>query len=214
MMKNNRILLCTLLTLVCFIIPTSVASRTIQPSLSASSLNEDLDPQVNILVTVTIKEIRALDMIDRFSDPDFYLKVFINGNEYVSDVWQNMNYVTDPEWSATCDVPDDVEWVPITIQLWDWELGRDKLCDISMNDGTGNNSDVTLFYNIKTGRWDGEDYAYPVPIIFDPSGYGRLNGCDDNTMYEEDRDCELLFDITQNDEDGDNIHLISGRGIE
>ena len=41
--------------------------------------------------------------------------------------------------------------------------------------------------------------------MFDPSGYGRLNGCDDNSIYQEDRDCELWFDIWQTDPDGDGI---------
>jgi len=32
-----------------------------------------------------------------------------------------------------------------------------------------------------------------------------LNGCDDGTIYETDRDCELWFRITQNDYDKDMI---------
>ena len=39
----------------------------------------------------------------------------------------------------------------------------------------------------------------------DPSGYGRANGCDDNSIYQNDKDCEIWFDITQNDYDGDGI---------
>ena len=42
-------------------------------------------------------------------------------------------------------------------------------------------------------------------ISRDPSGYGRLNGCDDNSIYEQDRDCELWFTISQNDFDGDGL---------
>ena len=45
----------------------------------------------------------------------------------------------------------------------------------------------------------GDDY------LKDPSGYGRLNGCDDVSIYQRDRDCELWFDIFHNDFDGDNI---------
>jgi hypothetical protein len=39
----------------------------------------------------------------------------------------------------------------------------------------------------------------------DPSGYGRLNGCDDGSIYQRARDCELWFDIYQTDPDGDRI---------
>jgi hypothetical protein len=65
--------------------------------------------------------------------------------------------------------------------------------------------EVNLVYSIKTGYWTGDDYCSNEPSDFDLSGYGRLNGCDDGTYYQNDRDCELIFDITQNDEDGDGI---------
>ncbi len=56
-----------------------------------------------------------------------------------------------------------------------------------------------MTYSIATGVWWGDDY------LGDPSGYGRLNGCDDNSIYQQDRDCELWFDIAQNDFDGDGL---------
>ena len=49
-------------------------------------MGEDLDPLVDLEVTVTIKEIRALDKIDRYSDPDFYVKVFINDEKFKSEI--------------------------------------------------------------------------------------------------------------------------------
>jgi hypothetical protein len=60
-------------------------------------------------------------------------------------------------------------------------------------------------YNLKTAHWTGDDFNYPWTAWGDPSGYGRLNGCDDNSIYDEPRDCLILFDITQNDYDGDTI---------
>ena len=174
---------------------TATASgQTKHRQLSATTPDEteDLDPLVDIAVTVTIKEIRAFDKIDLFTDPDFYVKVFINGKEYESPIWHNMKYVEDIAWSATCNVPDGEEWVDVKIQLWDWNFGKDKLCDISRNDQTDkaiNNSDIELYYNIITGRWWGEDYAFDDPMDPDLSGYGRLNGCDDNSIYQNDRDC-------------------------
>ena len=177
----------------------------------------DFDPLVDIVVTVEIKAIRSLEkfeypharaveFIDWFSDPDFYVKVFINDVEYQSDVWHNTKYIYDPQWSATLDVPDDEEFVNITIQLWDWSPGIDQMCDISNDiDSYRDSFDVEVRYSIKTGHWWGDDYTDDEPVAADPSGYGRLNGCDDNSMYQRERDCELWFDIYQNDYDGDGI---------
>jgi len=171
---------------------------------------DDFDPLVDIVVTVEIQKIRSLetdtffglpvDKIDFVSDPDFYVKVLINGQELISPVWEDQKYVYEPKWLATLNVPDDVEFVNITIQLWDANLGTDTLCDISDNDETyPGTRDITVFYSIKSGHWYGDDE------MADSSGYGRANGCDDNSIYQRNTDCELWFDIYQNDYDGDGI---------
>jgi hypothetical protein len=177
----------------------------------------DFDPLVDVTVTVEIQKIRSLEKfdtqiptiekIDWFSDPDFYVKVFINDEEFTSPIWRNTKYVYDPQWSATLSVPDDEEFVDIKIQLWDWNIGRDKLCDISSvyDDGYKDSFDVEIMYSIKTGHWFGDDFIGFEPIDADPSGYGRLNGCDDGSVYQRERDCELWFDIYQTDPDGDGI---------
>jgi len=183
-----------------------------------NTIGDDYDPLVNTIVTVEIKKIRSLvtdtfiapplDKIDQLSDPDFYVKVFINEEEFVSPTWNNQKYVYDPQWSATLDVPDDVEVVNITIQLWDEGLIVDKRCDISDNyDAYPDSYDINLSYSIKSGHWFGDDYVFHEGFwgTPDPSGYGRLNGCDDNSIYQDNRDCELWFDIYQNDFDGDGI---------
>ena len=176
----------------------------------------DYDPLVDIAVTVKIKAIRSLEMpylgrtidkIDKHSDPDFYVKVFINGKEFKSPVWRNQKYVY-PNWSVSCDVPDDVEYVNITIQLWDADFGMDKLCDIDNNyDNFPKSYDLDLVYSIRTGHWFGDDAVTPPDYRGYPdlSGYGRANGCDDNSIYQNDRDCEIWFDIYQNDYDNDTI---------
>jgi len=174
---------------------------------------EDLDPLVDIEVTVEIQKIRAFDKedkqfsilpnnplhfkreyIDKESDPDFYVKIFINEQEFASDIWHDRKYIYNPQFSATLNVPDDEEFVTVKIQLWDWNENGDVLCDIG-----DENDDAELTYSIKNGHWTGEDF------LGDSSGYGRLNGCDDGTIYKRDRDCELWFDIYQNDYDGDGI---------
>ena len=178
--------------------------------------DSDLDPLVDIHVTFDLQKLRSLEKydthlnfkeyIDRYSYPDFYLKVWINDQMFQSPVWKNTRYIYNPDWKVTADVPDDEEWVNITIQLWDWNVGQDQQCDISgYEEGGRDTYDVNLFYNIKTGHWMGDDYAEEYYLDADPSGYGRLNGCDDGSVYQHDFDAELWFDIYQTDYDGDGI---------
>lgn len=176
----------------------------IVPSSSFSaSLQTDFDPLVDISVTVEIKMIRylAVNELQTFpankgnESPNFYMKVLINDEEFTSPVWNDMKYIKNPDWNATLNVPDDVEIVTITLQLWSDET-TDVPYDLS---GNPTRNDVTLLYSIKTGYWTGDD------SIQDASGYGRLCGCDDGTIYGDNHDCELWFDIWQNDADGDHI---------
>ena len=123
-----------------------------------SKTNEDIDPLINLVVTVEINEIRALDIIDKKTQPDFYLKVLINGEEFRSPIWRNEKYLSNLNWSCTLDIPDDEEFVEIIIQLWDWNIGRDLLCDIAMNDNENpDRKDMEIIYSIKTGHWWGDD---------------------------------------------------------
>jgi hypothetical protein len=181
-----------------------VSTNTMVTSTSTpTSTHTDFDPLVDISVTVEIKTIRflAINELQTFpknegnSSPSFYVKVFINEVEFTSPVWNDTKYVMDPDWNATLNVPDDVENVTITIQLWSHET-EDILYDLS---GDIDTYDVSVVYSIKTGYWTGDDF------LGDPSGYGRLCGCDDGSIYGNFRDCELWFDITQNDADGDHI---------
>ena len=185
-------------------------------SANGRQTSVDYDPLTDIAVTFELQKIRSLEKndnhvnvreyIDRFSPPDFYVKVFINDQSFESPVWKNTRYLYEPDWKVTADVPDDEEWVEITIELWDWNLGFDRKCDISgYMEGTTDNYDVTIYYNLKSGHWTGDDWAEEFFLSADPSGYGRLNGCDDGSIYEHDFDAELWFDVYQSDYDGDKI---------
>ncbi len=171
--------------------------------------NQDFDPLTDIEVTVSIKEIRALDKIDLLSDPDFYVKVYINNEVFTSKTWKNTNYVKNIDFSNTVNVPDNIENVNIKIELWDKNIGFDRLCDISSDFELFNGGkDVELVYNLRSGHWFGDDAVQNYldwEDQGDPSGYGRLNGCDDGSIYQEDLDCEVFFEISQNDYDGDGI---------
>jgi len=139
-----------------------------------------------------------ITLADDNDAPSMYFKVYINDVEYISPVWANTFYLYNPAWAATLNVPDDQEFVDVKIQVWNSE--DEMICDISGDTGeTEDAYDAELTYSIKNGRWTGDD------SLGDPSGYYRLNGCDDGTIYQTDRDCELWFRIVQNDYDGDGI---------
>jgi hypothetical protein len=200
-------------TMACVFFVILLFSTTGSALNSSLGYETDFDPLVDISVTVEVQKIRSLEKhdrhlhvreyVDRWSAPDFYVKVFINDMVFKSGVWHESRYIYDPGWSATVDVPDEVEFVDIKIQLWDFSengASEDRLCDISDDYGDSSDCfDVELVYSIKTGHWRGDD------SLGDPSGYGRLNGCDDGTIYRHDRDCELWFNIYHNDSDGDGI---------
>jgi hypothetical protein len=185
----------------------------LQNEVTVHSANEDLDPLVDLSIKIEILKIRSLEhddpqlnlreIIDINSEPDFYVKLIVNEEEYVSDIKWNCGYIYDTFYSKTVDVPDDIETVDIKIQLWDAAdeyISKDRLCDISLDKGEMNDSfDAEIKYNLKNGHWTGDDK------LNDKSGYGRLNGCEDGTIYQADRDCELWFDITFNDFDFDQI---------
>jgi hypothetical protein len=162
--------------------------------------SEDFDPLVDINITIEISEIRALDKIDCDSDPDFFVKLIINEEEFQSTVWDNSWYLYDC-WTVTKDVPDNVQKVNITIQLWDWNSNKNKICDINKNENINDKGfDINLVYDISSGRWTGDDY-----YIADGSGYGRVCGSGDGSIYTDENDCELWFDIYQNDYDNDGL---------
>jgi hypothetical protein len=189
--------------LVIFILTFSSVSSAVSISMNSQTvffnnikMFVDYDPLIDINITVKINSIRALKQIDDDSNANFFVNIFINNLEFISPIFNENKYLYNLNFSVTTNIPDDVENVIIKIQLWDWSPSGNKLCDIS---GDKNKSDIELAYSIKTGHWTGDDY------LGDPSGYGRLNGCDDGSIYTPEKDCELWFNIYQNDFDSDGI---------
>jgi len=218
-MKNKKIII-ILVVFTTFMMGAPAMAFSIPQKSYHSSADNDLDPLVDIQVTVTIKAIRSLEKVDQkmhsitkinwLGDPNFFVKVFINGVEFKSPIWKKTKYVYNPDWSVTFNVPDDQEWVGVRIELWDKSIVGNKQCDLSgitefNQQQIKEDRGVNLSYNIKTGHWIGDDNLNNMAFLKDPSGYGRVNGCDDGSIYQQDRDCELWFDINQTDPDGDGI---------
>ncbi|GAG75207.1 unnamed protein product, partial [marine sediment metagenome] len=90
-----------------FIIALLLFSGFISQASLIRNLSDDFDPLVDIFLTVDIISIRALDEIETSSDPDFFVNVKINDEEFTSPIWYDDSYLYDP-WSVSTDIPDDV----------------------------------------------------------------------------------------------------------
>jgi hypothetical protein len=164
------------------------------------SYEEDFDPLVDIEITVDIMSIRTLDTTYFPTYPDFFVKVCINSEEYLSPLWQNSPYLETIHWTATADIPDDIEYVNITIELVKKSIYGDTPCDINEHQNTKTEkSTAEIMYSIRTGHWTGDD------SIGDLSGYGRLNGFNENDFKNSEQAWELWFHVYQNDYDNDHI---------
>jgi hypothetical protein len=189
-MKKKTLIICVYTTFILLPI-SSIASTTL----------DDLDPLVDLELSISIQTIRGLE--DSFADYNgFSMDLTIQDSTFTSTTWTTLPYATNINWTVTYDIPDDQEEIPIVIELYALIDDTTILCDLSDNSVTNSdksNRTITLSYQVKTNRWTGDD------VLGDSSGYGRLNGCDDGTIYEEDNDCELWFTISQTDPDGDMI---------
>ncbi len=198
MKKEIFFRICILLVSLVLILPVT-SSKPFLYNQPIQSILEDYDPLVDINITVDILAIRALDTIDLRSAPDFFIKIFINDVEYTSPVWEDSNYLYNC-YTVTADVPDDTKTVDVSVQLWDADEDENTLCDISKALNRNNSGlDIHLRYDISLGRWSGDNN----PI--DVTGYGRVCGSADGSIYKNENDCELWFNIDQNDFDNDGL---------
>jgi uncharacterized repeat protein (TIGR01451 family) len=117
--------------------------------------------------SVTITHVECVDDCDAAGleaalegHADFYAKVTINGAEQTSpEIDDDPNI--DPFWTLSTQVPDSVDNVPVSIQLWDYDVtSGDDIGDVSPRNGD-NTLDFSVSYN--DGRWSdtGDGVAWP-----------------------------------------------------
>ncbi len=179
-------------------------------------------------VSVTITHVECVDDCDEEglealgeSTADLYAKVFINGQEQPRTPRGDDDPSMDPFWVVGAQVPDTVQNVPITIQIWDYDsTSGDDLGDASPRNGdnnldfrvstvtgkwvdpTGNEDNVNWPQSCVTG--DGGDDDEPrVKVCFDVStqstsgdsdGDGLLDGWERNG-YNDDGDGTIDVDL-------------------
>ena len=144
----------------------------------------DVDPLVDVVIGIEIKRIRTID-IDLNSVPTIKVEVEVNGEKWEEEA---VGYDTWNLGTAQFNVPDDMEEIEISIRAYK----NGEVADI------GNESnDLHIIYNLLTGSWQGDDF------LGDANGYGHASGTEDG-VYDE-NDCEIWFDISYNDYDGDGL---------
>jgi len=158
--------------------------------------NLDVDPLVDLEVSVFVDRVRALDSVDVGSGADFYMTVVFNG--VVAQTLYDGKDSDDirPGWEFVYSADDSSPFVSVQFQLWDKDTASDDLCDI---DRTSDGKTLEVSYNLRYGTWTGEDH------IGDSNSYGHSSGEEDGSTDTDEDDCEIWFNIQQNDYDGDGL---------
>ena len=170
----------------------------------------DMNPVGNYMVTVYILRAKALDDVDGsltgHNPADMSLDVTVDGKEKTLLLTDNrddrekkilpafnplVNIENYAIAKATFDVPDGKAIIPITFHLYDRD-NDDGTKRTEMDVSPGPGSVATIYYDLRTGRWWGDDYPGDESHYF---GYGHLSGCGDGscgiTAHEPDKDLKV-----------------------
>ena len=131
-------------------------------------------------------------------DAEFWITCLIDTQQFISPRYGSSENGKPINWTIQKDISSNTSTVDIYIILLKEVEDTIFLCDLSENSSDDLNY-IHLTYFLNAGLWDGDDH------LKDTSGYGRLNGCDDGSIYIDENDAELFFSILQLDEDGDFI---------
>ena len=146
---------------------------------------QDIDPLVDLSLNITIQRIRTLD-IELGNPPTLSAMVEVGKDKWESKKVQGFDIHN--VGTVTSDIPDNQEYVLIIFEVYK----NGTQADIN-----GNSVNFEVIYHVPTGTWGGDDSRKDI------TGYGHTSGYD--TYHIEDNDCELWFDISFNDYDGDGL---------
>ncbi|GHH79742.1 hypothetical protein GCM10018781_58500 [Kitasatospora indigofera] len=161
--------------------------------------------------SITITHVECVDSCDAEGleaafegHADFFAKVFVNGVEHRTPTIDN-NSSVDPFWAVPVDLPDTVENVPVTIQIWDEDdaPGGDDLGDDSPHDDD-NNLDFTVHY--QDGKWR-DTATNPTDNVNWPQSCSTGDG--DTGSDEDEPRVKVCWEVstlsTSGDADGDGL---------
>ncbi|RLF59485.1 MAG: hypothetical protein DRN27_02515 [Thermoplasmata archaeon] len=146
--------------------------------------------------TISIKSCNYLESVQDFTQHKFLVNIssnciLSNSSFTMADRYHNMDFPITLHHSFE-------RYITIKFEVYEILGNEYFLCDLDEKNGTGS---TEIIYDTYTGHWTGDDY------IGDKSGYGRFNGCDDESFYENQRDFEIIFSININDPDDDKIPI-------
>ncbi|MDG6217991.1 MAG: hypothetical protein QCI00_00930 [Candidatus Thermoplasmatota archaeon] len=145
--------------------------------------------------TIVFQKFRYLEE-ECEDDAMFRIECVVADKRYESPKLDVSYFGKDINWSITKIVPSSQRVYTISISLYKSVNDHDILCDLSPDP---HSKSAEIVYSLNTGWWIGDDYHG------DLSGYGRLNGCDDGSIYDFEDDAELWFAIRKTTPDGDGI---------
>lgn len=105
-------------------------------------------------VTLTIKQVRAVDRADEFSDGDYYARVTIDGETFKTDPIKQEGTI-EPNWVFTKKVNPGT--VAIKLEILDKDVSVDDVIDINRVD---NKRDLDFTVNTRNCRVNGFAQAY------------------------------------------------------
>lgn len=152
---------------------------------------EDLLSKQDAKIKITLEKFRVIDEVDghpNHLNAQVFFKIYMyddykirmpsgSGNFLGVDIGE----LRTINWVYTYNCPDDKKTHKINIRMYDEDgWPSDELLDIDGHDGT---KGLTVYYDIQTGTWSGDDTD------------GETNGSDDGTWYTDDNDAYLKYNI-------------------
>ena len=181
----------------------------------------DTDPLINIKISISINEIIQWDGLGGWWDnvADFYCEIIVESGSFTDSKISlkplnnrdpNSHVWGIPLYEEEFDVPDDQNIAKISIILWDddskeWLEGSDDICDISKDSQRRN---AEIYYDMRIAneiKLDPISRAESDDFPGDGNGVGHVSGSEDGSIITDEDDCEIWFDITQSDRDGDSL---------
>ena len=175
---------------VCVLLLLSMNVSAFSVKQPAGVDGSELDIVIDVGILRFLEDVEAQDCFDVF------VSVNVAGQVFYSDLFESVRS-QDMQFSRQLSIDSDQRFVPIVFEAFFIdEDGSEVMLDLDADEGIGA---VSIVFDVYTGRWSGEDF------LGDISGFGRLNGCDDGSIYELQGDVELYFDISVVGCDGDGV---------
>jgi len=149
---------------------------------------QDYLPKQDAKIKITLEKFKVIDYVD--SSPNnlnaqVYLKIYINDDYKArapsSSFWNvDIGELNTINWVYTYNCSDDKNIHKINIRMYDKDTISDDLLDI---DGHDDSNGLTVYYNIVTGTWTGDNTT------------GETDGSYDGSQHKDEDDAYLKYNI-------------------